>query len=77
MVEAEVGALIELLPAPVLVTNESGRVLRANPAAVAALGLAEARVVGRVADDLLRQQAIAARVRTLCHGGEVLRLYVW
>ena len=39
MVEAEVGSLVELLPAPVLVTTEAGNVLRANPAAAVALGL--------------------------------------
>jgi PAS domain-containing protein len=77
MVEAEVGALVEVLPAPLLVTNACGVILRANPAAAAALGLTEASVVGRVADDLLRQRGIAFRMRTLCHQSEVLRLYVW
>jgi PAS domain-containing protein len=76
MVEAEVGSLVELLPAPVLVTSEAGTVLRANPAAAVALGVAEESLVGKLIEDLLRQLGVSVRVRTLCHSGEVLRLYV-
>jgi PAS domain-containing protein len=76
MIEAEVGSLVELLPAPVLVTSESGTVLRANPAAAVALGMTEECLVGKVIEDLLRQLGATVRVRTLCHSGEVLRLYV-
>jgi len=76
MVEAEVGSLLELLPVPVLVTSESGTVLRANPAAGVALGVAEDAIVGKAVDDLLRHSGLSARVRTLCHAEEVLRLYV-
>jgi PAS domain-containing protein len=76
MVEAEVGSLVELLPAPVLVTTEAGTVLRANPAAAVALGVTEESLVGKVIEDLLRQLGVSVRVRTLCHSGEVLRLYV-
>jgi PAS domain-containing protein len=76
MVEAEVGSLVELLPAPVLVTTQAGRVLRANPAAAVALGMTEQALVGLVIGDLLSQLGVSARVRTLCHSGEVLRLYV-
>ena len=77
MVEAEVGSLVELLPAPVLVVSEAGRVVRANPAAAVALGGSEASLVGKVVDDVLRPLGVSARVRTLGHSGEVLRLYVW
>ncbi|MBV9578249.1 MAG: PAS domain-containing protein [Chloroflexi bacterium] len=77
MVEAEVGALVGLLPAPVLVTSEAGIVLRANPAAAMALGAREAALVGKAVDELLAGLTVTPRVRTLCHSGEVLRLYVW
>jgi PAS domain S-box-containing protein len=76
MVEAEVGSLVELLPAPVLVTTEAGSVLRANPAAAVALGVTEESLLGKDIHDLLRQLGASVRVRTLCHSGEVLRLYV-
>jgi len=76
MVEAEVGSLLELLPVPVLVTTEAGTVLRANPAAGVALGFAEDVLMGKHIDDLLRHSGLSARVRTLCHADEVLRLYV-
>jgi PAS domain S-box-containing protein len=76
MVEAEVGSLVEVLPAPVLVTTEGGSVLRANPAAAVALGVTAESLVGKSISDLLRQLGAAVRVRTLCHSGEVLRLYV-
>jgi PAS domain S-box-containing protein len=76
MVEAEVGSLLELLPVPVLVTSEAGIVLRANPAAGVALGFSEETLVGKAVDELLRHSEMSARVRTLCHAGEVLRLYV-
>src|SRR4051794_38207985 len=74
MVEAEVGSLLELLPVPVLVTSEAGIVLRANPAAFAALCSSE--LVGTHIDDVLRHSGRSARLRTLCHADEVLRLYV-
>ena len=38
LVEAEVGSLVELLPAAVLVTSSDGAVLRANASAAALLG---------------------------------------
>jgi len=76
MVEAEVGSLLELLPVPVLVTSDSGTVLRANPAAGVALGVAMETVIGMPIDDLLRRSGLSARVRTLSHAGEALRLYV-
>jgi PAS domain S-box-containing protein len=76
MVEAEVGSLLELLPVPVVVTSETGAVLRANPAAGVALGSAEDVLVGKHIDDLLRHSGLSARVRTLCHADEALRLYV-
>jgi PAS domain-containing protein len=76
MVEAEVGSLVELLPAPVLVTTEAGTVLRANSAAAVALGVTAEALVGRVIGDLLGQLGVSVRVRTLCHSSEVLRLYV-
>ena len=76
MVEAEVGSLLELLPVPVLVTSETGTVVRVNPAAGVALGLALDTVVGKSIDDLLRNSGLSARVRSLCHADEVLRLYV-
>jgi PAS domain S-box-containing protein len=76
MVEAEVGSLLELLPVPVLVTTETGAVLRANPAAGVALGLSETALVGKQIDDLLQPRSLCARVRTLCHQQQVLRLYV-
>jgi len=76
MVEAEVGSLLEMLPVPVLVTSEAGTVLRANPAAGVALGVAEDAMIGKSVDDLLRYSGVSARVRTLCHGDEALRLYV-
>ena len=76
MVEAEVGSLVELLPAPVLVTSEAGKVLRANPPAAVALGVTQESLVGRLIEDVLRQLGVSVRVRTLCHSGEVLRLYV-
>ena len=76
MVEAEVGSLLELLPVPVLVTSEAGTVLRANTAAGVALGLAVDSVVGKPVDDLLRHSGMSARVRTLSHADDVLRLYV-
>jgi PAS domain S-box-containing protein len=76
MVEAEVGSLLELLPVPVLVTSEAGIVLRANPAACVAVGIAEQTLVGKAVDDVLKQSGLSARMRTLCHADEVLRLYV-
>jgi PAS domain S-box-containing protein len=76
MVEAEVGSLLELLPVPVLVTSEAGTVLRANTAAAFALGVAMEAVVGRSIDELLRHNDMSARVRTLSHAEQVLRLYV-
>ncbi|MBV8717210.1 MAG: PAS domain-containing protein [Chloroflexi bacterium] len=76
MVEAEVGSLLELLPVPVLVTCEAGTVLRANPAAGVALGVAADAVVGKSIDDLLRHSGMSARVRILSHAEQVLRLYV-
>jgi PAS domain-containing protein len=76
MVEAEVGSLLELLPVPVLVTSDAGIVLRANPAAGVALGFSEETLVGKAIDELLRHSEMSARVRTLCHADEVLRLYV-
>ncbi len=76
MVEAEVGSLFELLPAPVLVTTEAGIVLRANSAAAVALGVTTESLVGKLIGDLLGQLGVSVRVRTLCHSGEVLRLYV-
>lgn len=76
MVEAEVGSLFELLPAPVLVTTEAGIVSRANSAAAVALGVTTESLVGKLIGDLLGQLGVSVRVRTLCHSGEVLRLYV-
>lgn len=76
MVEAEVGSLVELLPAPVLVTTEAGTVLRANPAAAIALEMSQASLIGQPVDDLLPRLGASARMRTLCHSSEVLRLYV-
>ena len=76
MVEAEVGSLLEMLPVPVLVTSEAGTVLRANPAAGVALGFAEDALIGKPVDDLLRHSSVSARVRTLTHANEALRLYV-
>ena len=76
MVEAEVGSLLEMLPVPVLVTSDRGVVLRANPAAGVALGAPEDALVGECIGELLRQRRLSARVRTLCHAGESLRLYV-
>ena len=76
MVEAEVGSLLELLPVPVLVTSQTGTVLRVNPAAGVALGLSPDALVGKQVDDVLRHSHLSARVRTLSHANEVLRLYV-
>jgi PAS domain S-box-containing protein len=76
MVEAEVGSLLEMLPVPVLVTSEAGIVLRANTAAAFALGVGVEAVVGKRIDDLLRHNDLSARVRTLSHAQQVLRLYV-
>ena len=75
MVEAEVGSLIQLLPIPVLVTSESGDVLRANPEAAAFLDLAEP-LIGKRIEDVLRQHGISVRMRLLHHDGRALRLYV-
>ena len=76
MVEAEVGSLLELLPVAVLVTTEAGIVLRANPAAGVAFGIAEDALLGRCVDELLVGTGFPVRVRTLCHNAQVLRLYV-
>jgi PAS domain-containing protein len=76
MVEAEVGSLLELLPVGVLVTRGAGVVLRANPAAGVALGVPEDVLVGKRIGELLPRHGRSARVRTLCHAGETLRLYV-
>jgi PAS domain-containing protein len=76
MVEAEVGSLLELLPVAVLVTSHTGTVLRANPAAGVALGLSQQALIGKPIDELLRHNRQSARVRTLGHGDEILRLYV-
>lgn len=77
MVEAEVGSLLEMLPVPVLVTSDHDVVLRANPAAGVALGVAEDAVIGCCVGDLLQERRLSARVRTLCHAGQSLRLYVF
>ncbi len=76
MVEAEVGSLPEMLPVPVLVTSDRGVVMRANPAAGVAFGLPEDALVGRCVGELLRERRLSARVRSLCHAGQSLRLYV-
>jgi PAS domain S-box-containing protein len=76
MVEAEVGALLEYLPVPLVVTSRTGDVLRANPTAEMLLGSSRETLVGKQIDHLLRRNDISARVRTLCHAGEVMRLYV-
>lgn len=75
IIEAEVGSLLEYLPVPLLVTSEAGDVLRANSAAGLFLDSPET-LVGKRIDDVLRRQAISARVRTLCHEGEIRHLYV-
>jgi hypothetical protein len=75
MVEAEVGSLLEFLPVPLLVTSAAGDILRSNTAAVGFLDTSET-LVGKHIDDVLRRQAISARVRTLCHRGQVVRLFV-
>jgi nitrogen-specific signal transduction histidine kinase len=74
IVEAEVGSLLELLPVPLLVTSESGQILRANTAARLFLDSSET-LTGKRVDNILHQQAISARVTTLSHGGYVVRLY--
>ncbi len=75
MVEAEIGSLLDFLPVPLLVTSESGEVVRANTAAGILLGAFDT-LIGRRVDDVLRGRAISVRVRTLSHSVQVLRLYV-
>jgi PAS domain-containing protein len=76
LVEAQVGPLLDLLPVPLLVTSASGRVLRANPSAVALLGPREARVERPIDEVLRRRRDLSVRVRILRHDGERVRLYV-
>jgi PAS domain-containing protein len=74
IVEAEVGSLLELLPVPLLVTSESGQILRANAAARLFLDSSET-LAGKHVDTIVRQQAISVRVTTLSHEDYVVRLY--
>jgi PAS domain-containing protein len=74
IVEAEVGSLLELLPVPLLVTSETGDILRANAAARVFLDAA-VPVIGTSIDDLLQDQAMSVCVRVLRHEGHVVRVY--
>ncbi len=74
MIEVEIGPLLELLPVPLLVTSESGEVLRANPVAGAFLDSAEC-LIGKHIDTVLSSQPISVHMRTLSHEGHTLRLY--
>ena len=74
VVEAEVGCLLEFLPIPVIVTSESGIILRANAAAILFVD-APVPLIGIPIQDILRAQAISAWVTTLRHEGTVVRVH--
>ncbi len=74
MIEAEIGPLVELLPVPLLVTSESGEVLRANGVAGAFLDSAEG-LIGKHIDAVLGRQPISVHMTTLSHEGHTVRLY--
>jgi PAS domain-containing protein len=75
LVEAEVGPLVEHLPVPILVTSGDGAVLSVNPPAAALLGCA-AGLVGQHVDRILEPRNLSARMTTLCHEADAVRLYV-
>jgi hypothetical protein len=75
IVEAEVGSLFELLPVPLLVTSETGDVLRANAAAGVFMDSRET-LVGKRIDELIGGQAISVQMRLLCGERHARRLYV-
>jgi PAS domain-containing protein len=74
LVEAQVGSLVDVLPAALLVADRDGQVLRANKAAFELLEQTE--LVGRSIDEVLRRQDLEVRQRWLAHADEVLRLCV-
>jgi PAS domain-containing protein len=79
LVEAHVGALVEVLPVAVLVTGPFGDILRANEAASDLLGNPLPLVgqfVSAVLDEARRKLPLRVHLRWLRHEGEMLRLYV-
>lgn len=79
LVEAHVGALVEVLPVAVLVTSPFGEILRANEAAVGLLANPLPLVgqfVSAVLDAARQKRPLKVRLRWLRQEGEMLRLYV-
>lgn len=75
LVEAQVGSLVDLLPVALLVTDAEGHIQRANAPAGALLGAPKA-LIGQLIDDVLDGRQLSIRTRSLCHQGEIVRLYV-
>jgi hypothetical protein len=92
LVEAQVGALVELLPVALLVATAEGEILRANAPAIELLGDCRGQRVDKVLPFMTelesdvairgaiysggRIHALQVKLRWLRHGGDVLRLYV-
>jgi len=73
IVEAEFGALLEFLPAPLLVTSEAGEILRANRAAVLFLDRGVPIIHQRL-DVVIGSQLVDVSTTTLRYKRTVLRL---
>ena len=77
--EAQVGALVEVLPVAVLVASPFGEILRANEVAVDLFD-SPLPLVGQFVSSALevarRTRSLRVRLRWLRHEGEMLRLYV-
>ena len=73
MIEAELGSLLDFLPAPLLVTSDRGKILRANRAAVLFLDMSESLVDKRL-EDVVCSQAVDVTVTVLRHERTVVRL---
>jgi nitrogen-specific signal transduction histidine kinase len=75
IIEAEVGALLELLPVPLLVTSATGQILRANAAAtlfVDSIG----SLTGKNIDTVLGRQSLSVTTIALSHADYVLQIMV-
>ena len=73
IIEAELGALLDFLPAPLLVTSEAGEILRANRAAVLFLDCAES-IIHKPINAVVGAQSIDVSVTVVRHERTVLRL---
>lgn len=73
IIEAELGALLDFLPVPLLVTSESGKILRANRAAVVFLERTTS-IIDKPLAVAIGTQSIDVTTTTLRHERTTLRL---